>query len=311
MKDTEINKILMELSPLALTIFYGYMSNIYITKEELNVKNIKIEKRENFKYVLNNDIENIKCSNIINIYINKLKDMGLYNNIQILLYNLQNRDTSLINYYELFDLSMEIYQNNILYNGFILEKDQYLKSIGYGLNEGYRNILCERFFNLKSSSEVCQIEKYFAKRLEDLIGTEKLQSIHFNSNLYELVDEFKHYDSYESIVKFIKNLDFISTNINNNLSIKKKTILKLLSENNLLLLKWYYIKQRGLYNDSLIDYFEYNNRINNYLNSMYSKVVIKNKVYNILDYKKIEKYGINMEKEKTLILKPIDRKKYR
>ena len=311
MKDAEINRILMELSPLALTIFYGYMSNIYITKEELNVKNIKIEKRENFKYVLNNDIENIKCSNIINIYINKLKDMGLYNNIQILLYNLQNRDTSLINYYELFDLSMEIYQNNILYNGFILEKDQYLKSIGYGLNEGYRNILCERFFNLKSSSEVCQIEKYFAKRLEDLIGTEKLQSIHFNSNLYELVDEFKHYDSYESIVKFIKNLDFISTNINNNLSIKKKTILKLLSENNLLLLKWYYIKQRGLYNDSLIDYFEYNNRINNYLNSMYSKVVIKNKVYNILDYKKIEKYGINMEKEKTLILKPIDRKKYK
>ena len=311
MKYAEINRILMELSPLALTIFYGYMSNIYITKEELNVKNIKIEKRENFKYVLNNDIENIKCSNIINIYINKLKDMGLYNNIQILLYNLQNRDTSLINYYELFDLSMEIYQNNILYNGFILEKDQYLKSIGYGLNEGYRNILCERFFNLKSSSEVCQIEKYFAKRLEDLIGTEKLQSIHFNSNLYELVDEFKHYDSYESIVKFIKNLDFISTNINNNLSIKKKTILKLLSENNLLLLKWYYIKQRGLYNDSLIDYFEYNNRINNYLNSMYSKVVIKNKVYNILDYKKIEKYGINMEKEKTLILKPIDRKKYK
>lgn len=311
MKDTEINKILMELSPLALTIFYGYMSNIYITKKELNIKNVKIEKRENFKYVLNNDIENIKCSNIINIYINKLKDMGLYNNIQILLYNLQNRDTSLINYYELFDLSMEIYQNNILYNGFILEKDQYLKSIGYGLNEGYRNILCERFFNLKSSSEVCQIEKYFAKRLEDLIGTEKLQSIHFNSNLYELVDEFKHYDSYESIVKFIKNLDFISTNINNNLSIKKKTILKLLSENNLLLLKWYYIKQRGLYNDSLIDYFEYNNRINNYLNSMYSKVVIKNKVYNILDYKKIEKYGINMEKEKTLILKPIDRKKYK
>ena len=311
MKDAEINRILMELSPLALTIFYGYMSNIYITKKELNIKNVKIEKRENFKYVLNNDIENIKCSNIINIYINKLKDMGLYNNIQILLYNLQNRDTSLINYYELFDLSMEIYQNNILYNGFILEKDQYLKSIGYGLNEGYRNILCERFFNLKSSSEVCQIEKYFAKRLEDLIGTEKLQSIHFNSNLYELVDEFKHYDSYESIVKFIKNLDFISTNINNNLSIKKKTILKLLSENNLLLLKWYYIKQRGLYNDSLIDYFEYNNRINNYLNSMYSKVVIKNKVYNILDYKKIEKYGINMEKEKTLILKPIDRKKYK
>lgn len=311
MKDAEINKILMELSPLALTIFYGYMSNIYITKEELNVKNIKIEKRENFKYVLNNDIENIKCSNIINVYINKLKDMGLYNNIQILLYNLQNRDTSLINYYELFDLSMEIYQNNILYNGFILEKDQYLKSIGYGLNEGYRNILCERFFNLKSSNEVCQIEKYFAKRLEDLIGTEKLQSIHFNSNLYELVDEFKHYDSYESIVKFIKNLDFISTNINNNLSIKKKTILRLLSENNLLLLKWYYIKQRGLYNASLIDYFEYNNRINNYLNSMYSKVVIKNKVYNILDYKKIEKYGINMEKEKTLILKPIDRKKYK
>lgn len=311
MKDTEINKILMELSPLALTIFYGYMSNIYITKKELNIKNVKIEKRENFKYVLNNDIENIKCSNIINIYINKLKDMGLYNNIQILLYNLQNRDTSLINYYELFDLSMEIYQNNILYNGFILEKDQYLKSIGYGLNEGYRNILCERFFNLKSSSEVCQIEKYFAKRLEELIGTEKLQSIHFNSNLYELVDEFKHYDSYESIVKFIKNLDFISTNINNNLSIKKKTILKLLSENNLLLLKWYYIKQRGLYNDSLIDYFEYNNRINNYLNSMYSKVVIKNKVYNILDYKKIEKYGINMEKEKTLVLKPIDRKKYK
>lgn len=311
MKDAEINRILMELSPLALTIFYGYMSNIYITKEELNIKNVKIEKRENFKYVSNNDIENIKCSNIINIYINKLKDMGLYNNIQILLYNLQNRDTSLINYYELFDLSMEIYQNNILYNGFILEKDQYLKSIGYGLNEGYRNILCERFFNLKSSSEVCQIEKYFAKRLEELIGTEKLQSIHFNSNLYELVDEFKHYDSYESIVKFIKNLDFISTNINNNLSIKKKTILKLLSENNLLLLKWYYIKQRGLYNDSLIDYFEYNNRINNYLNSMYSKVVIKNKVYNILDYKKIEKYGINMEKEKTLILKPIDRKKYK
>ncbi len=308
MKDTEINKILMELSPLALTIFYGYMSNIYITKKELNIKNVKIEKRENFEY---NDIENFKYSGIINIYINKLKDMGLYNNIQILLYNLQNRDTSLINYYELFDLSMEIYQNNILYNGFILEKDQYLKSIGYGLNEGYRNILCERFFNLKSSNEVCQIEKYFAKRLEDLIGTEKLQSIHFNSNLYELVDEFKHYDSYESIVKFIKNLDFISTNINNNLSIKKKTILKLLSENNLLLLKWYYIKQRGLYNASLIDYFEYNNRINNYLNSMCSKVVIKNKTYNILDYKKIEKYGINMEKGKTLILKPIDRKKYK
>lgn len=112
-------------------------------------------------------------------------------------------------YHELFHMSSSLITNEsnelfVTYD-FVGLKDQ---GYGKGLNEGYTQILSERYFNDKPSYiRLVDIMKAF----EYMIGEEKMHSFYFETGLKGLTDELKTYLSdYKDLMliyRFIHNMD--------------------------------------------------------------------------------------------------------
>ena len=114
-------------------------------------------------------------------------------------------------YHELFHMASSTYKDGIRYSGF---RQTSLKlgvdSLGKGINEGYTELLSQRYFTPDSSvTGAYKYQVFIAEKLEQIIGKEKMQSLYLNSNLKGLIDELKQYVSEEEIMKFISNTDFL------------------------------------------------------------------------------------------------------
>ncbi len=76
--------------------------------------------------------------------------------------------------------------------------------IGLGLNEGYTDLLANRYFG----SKIAYVsEADVAETIELLIGKEKMESLYLNANQYELIKELTKYASLDEVVNFLTNLD--------------------------------------------------------------------------------------------------------
>lgn len=85
--------------------------------------------------------------------------------------------------------------------------DEKIKRLGIGLNEGYTQLLANRCF---PSSEHLFRELYtmeVVKRLEDVIGREKMGDLYFNGNLFDIINELTELSSEEEAKQFILDLD--------------------------------------------------------------------------------------------------------
>ncbi len=159
--------------------------------------------------------------------------------------------------HELLHMASSIYDDNnkIGFCGFCQFNYKTKSCIGRALNEGYTEVLHNRYFkNSNITSHSYKVCEFFASMLEIIIGKEKMQSAYFNANLNELIIELEKYDSLENIIKFIKSLDFFlkyevikhsiiflpifKTKLNNNL----KESLKCCQE---CLIKWYTKKKKN------------------------------------------------------------------
>ena len=114
-------------------------------------------------------------------------------------------------YHELFHMASSTYKDGIRYSGF---RQTSLKlgvdSLGKGINEGYTELLSQRYFTPDSPvTGAYKYQVFIAEKLEQIIGKEKMQSLYLNSNLKGLIDELKQYVSEEEIMKFISNTDFL------------------------------------------------------------------------------------------------------
>lgn len=114
-------------------------------------------------------------------------------------------------------MASSTYKDGIDYSGF---QQASLKpgfvSLGKGLNEGYTQLLSQRYFPSDSYVTVSyKYQVFIAEKLEQIIGKEKMQSLYLNSNLKGLIDELKQYVSEEEIMKFISNTDFLVNHMKN------------------------------------------------------------------------------------------------
>ena len=170
------------------------------------------------------------------------------------------------------------------YNGFRFTKytKKYRGSdfdIGIGLNEGYTQLLTERYFSDRKTSTCYAIEKDIAKMLESIVGREKMQKLYFNADLLGLIRELEQYTNDKEIVDFLKTLDFIN-GIPEYIKLYKKkdrtllrrTIIKKYQNINHFLLKIDYIKNHS-FNLSPI-----------------SKMMICGEIYDIESDAEIEQY---------------------
>ena len=172
--------------------------------------------------------------------------------------------------------------------------------IGSGLNEGYTQLLTERYFGetneIAASYKICM---FFSKKLEEIIGKDKMQSLYLNANLTELINELKKYDTEENIIKFIKSLDTILKYINYMYSpLKKLSIYKYyINEKNTQLLEfiqfklmeWYIKKKEIEFKNKLINKQQLKKDIDEYYFSLRHNKTLLNKNIETIDYKKVKK----------------------
>lgn len=102
-------------------------------------------------------------------------------------------------------------------------------NIGSSLNEGYTELLCERYFPNYFSTSYCE-EKNIAWAVEEIIGVESMYKYYFNADLYGLINSLLQFTDESSILLFLTS----SVKNNENKSIKnflKQIYIKQLQNN--------------------------------------------------------------------------------
>lgn len=144
-------------------------------------------------------------------------------------------------YHELFHMASTKVFKNVVCCGFSIYEQK--KSIGVGLNEGYTELLANRYFrngntvrflrknysgvNVNQVNDTAYpLQVLIASKLEEIVGKEKMERLYLGANLNGLVRELQQYVPKEAVHKFISNVDFLHNNINNffNFSLKSEKI---------------------------------------------------------------------------------------
>ena len=185
---------------------------------------------------------------------------------------------SVIIFHELFHMASSVYLNGNYYSGFRQYSSDDYTSIGKGLNEGYTQLLTERYFGHNDDfGDLYKYETFIASKLEEIVGRFKMQELYLSANLYGLIKELNKYVSYEEIINFIQCFDFLNNNLNNKtmLMFRMDTIVKRIKIINSFLVKVYLIKLKKeesydiLSNDNVV--IKFDRYIDSLLNSYHNE----------------------------------------
>ena len=91
---------------------------------------------------------------------------------------------------------------------------------GLGLNEGYTEILNNRYFNI---GDGYPLQRIYIERLEQIIDPEVIKKAYFASDLAMLIRELGKYAPIDKINKFISNLDIYTIHMNPNVKDRRFT----------------------------------------------------------------------------------------
>ncbi len=108
-------------------------------------------------------------------------------------------------YHELFHMASRTKKNNILYDGFLAINTSNNQEYGRGLNEGYTELLCERYFGTATDY---YIERIFLKQIEKILGESLLKEHYFSPRDESIFEELEKYTSDEETSNFFRNLDY-------------------------------------------------------------------------------------------------------
>jgi len=164
----------------------------------------------------------------LNIFYNNLKSLKINqsNFIQKILNKINKRsgwyspDDNEINYVDRLEAkdtifhellhaasSIEDKEESISFSGFEQINCERWQKIGRALNEGYTELLNQRYFS--PVRDVYTMEVTIAKMIERIVGREKMTEMYFQANLKGLINELSKYN--ENILEFLGHLDFLST----------------------------------------------------------------------------------------------------
>ena len=171
--------------------------------------------------------------------------------------------------HELFHMATSFYNKKlkIAYSGFQQILFYKNETIGYGLNEGYTDLLVNRYFKDKIqyrcySYEVCT---FFAEKLEEIVGRTRMENFYLNADLFGLYHYLLNFDTGENIVQFIIVLDYLLKHASLFHPEKCENYFALLE---CYLTKWCINKNKQKLNNGIIDENTFNKNINNYIDSL-------------------------------------------
>lgn len=157
-------------------------------------------------------------------------------------------------YHELFHMASAMVDDeyDLIYQGIsqcdlISRKKQIGTTITFGINEGYTELLTERYFNINTRENyIYDIEKFYASKIEEIIGFKKMAEIYFKANLNELMRELLNYQSEENVVYMLECIDYISAHSfdlkHKIITPTKKKMIKYYHDVNKILINTYYNK---------------------------------------------------------------------
>lgn len=161
----------------------------------------EVFENKNLKYMYDN-LETLRVF-VLKSKLFQYPYKAMYNNLSNELMVLEEDD---VIYHELLHLSCNNREskNNIRGFAHYINKDKNVLSFGTGLDEVYTEILANRLFNKEISATTLKTVD-LVLLLEKLI--DKLPSLYFNSELYELVLELSKYTDVNEALEFIYNID--------------------------------------------------------------------------------------------------------
>lgn len=165
--------------------------------------------------------------------------------------------------------------------GFSQENNRKFRKIGSGINEGYTQLLAERYFGDAPGGVLMAyiLEVNLAKGLEKVVGKEKMECLFFKANLYGLIQELKQYENEEDIMKFITQFDYMSNHFSKGKlwSLERKLALKSLTDTNLFLIGCYSKKLRKEFDRQEIDFVQLNEKLIEFISNLKIQIInIKN-----------------------------------
>ena len=196
------------------------VNKVNITNEEILefVKRLEENLPEKSLKNLKNNLSSLKVKNNKVISFIGMEGCYLVFNNSIYLSN----KTAI--YHELFHMASTTKgYNGMQYSGFHQGKF-FSMSVGKGLNEGYTETLTRRYFKDKNMSEPYDIEVDIARKIEKIVGKDKMTELYLEGNLLGLIEELKQYASEEEIMNFIANVDVINAFEIRDFIFKNKTI---------------------------------------------------------------------------------------
>lgn len=174
-------------------------------------------------------------------------------------------------YHELFHMASSTYRDGIRYSGFSQSSLKSLYSLGTGIDEGYTQLLTERYFeNIEEVKGAYKYEVHIVEKLEQIVGREKMQSFYLNANLSGLINELKQYATEEEIMKFISGVDFLKEHLSDKklLPFEKNMITNSLKNINEFLLKSYIIKLKSELDIGKLNIYELTEKLAIYISSL-------------------------------------------
>lgn len=107
-------------------------------------------------------------------------------------------------FHELFHTasSAYLYQKNTNFCGISQRSPKTHINIGKCLNEGYTELLNERYFSTNLSTSYCE-EKNIAWAIEEIVGLKAMYNYYFNADLPGLISNLLKYDDEGNILLFL------------------------------------------------------------------------------------------------------------
>lgn len=212
---------------------------IEVTRKLIETKNEEYRKAyEDFKKVLE---ENFESDDLVNFYYNSewvsvyrvnydLNPFcfisGRYDHIKNKLF-LNKKNLKKSSNHEFFHMGSTNHNSVYQSSGFSI--DIHNQTLGNGINEGYTDLLTQRYFN-ENIEESYSLESRFASNLEKIIGQKKMEKLYLKGNFFEFVKELEKYYDIEEIEKFLINIDVISALYSSYLSEEEAKKINLLIE---------------------------------------------------------------------------------
>ena len=314
----DYSTLVQSLSPIVLLYATNKFYQDYKLQKEVTTKYIKIKNSTN-AFINNSKIINYQLiatreySYAINEFINVMKKkvpeaslINFYNNINdvdiklrkplFIKYNILadydvkknrirvfNNNSYTVIYHELLHMASSYYKDRIRYSGF--KQTAGSKEFGQGINEGYTQLLTERYFgHVNEMTGIYEYEMLVASSLEKIVTKSVMEKNYFDANLGNLIKELSVYTSEEEVIKFILNTDFVNMHLaDKNPSIKEKTILAdIFTYNHQFLFKTYATKLKRQIENGIIDKELFKEKMIKYTNPLGLSVKVGNTRYTTL-----------------------------